>query len=218
MEELEVSQKVKIIYKISSIRSEEVNCSVKWFEHDRIGMNFPENKKDLSKYLIEGKEIEVLIYTDKGIFVFDSVVIDSPFDPDFVVEIPEEKTQIQRREYVRIPVNQNIILMNADETIRARTINISGGGIRFRSSRDFRVQETWDFVLPLLRNNNTVEGSGKILYNIKHQNFSLRGVSIISVIKFTNIEEKDRNKIIKMCFEEEAGRLNFRPDQPNTKT
>ncbi|MCK7521211.1 MAG: hypothetical protein MZV64_27780 [Ignavibacteriales bacterium] len=43
-------------------------------------------------------------------------------------------------------------------------------------------------------NNLLAEGSGEILYSIKQEERA------ISVIKFTNIDENSRNKIIKIMF------------------
>jgi hypothetical protein len=47
-----------------------VPCTIKWVEKDRISLFYPEDRKELAKYLHEGKELEVLIYTDKGIYIF----------------------------------------------------------------------------------------------------------------------------------------------------
>ncbi|MFH0703090.1 MAG: PilZ domain-containing protein [bacterium] len=204
MEELEQGQKIKLRFKISPVRFEEIVCSIKWVEYDRIALIYPENEQELAKYLYEGKELEIIIYMDKGVYVFDSIVIDSPFTVDFVIELPEERTKIQRREYIRVPIKLGLILNKTGHKIKTATINVGGGGIRFKVNKDLKVNDIWSFKLCLPRNLGEVQGCGEILYTIKQDN------TMASVIKFLNIEENDRNKIIKMCFEEEASSLKMR--------
>ncbi|MDD3014265.1 MAG: PilZ domain-containing protein [Candidatus Gastranaerophilales bacterium] len=204
MKEIEKGQKANIKLKISSIREVEISCVIKWVEYDRIALIFPEDKNALAKYFFEGREIEVLIYTDKGIFIFDSTVIDTPFDYDFVVELPEERTKIQRRDYIRVPVKTEITLANAGQKFTTNTINVGGGGVRFVNNSETEMTGVWRFILNLPKWKEPVTGRGEILYNIKQDN------KLVSVIKFTDIEEVNRNKIIKMCFEEEANRLKMK--------
>ena len=204
MEDIEKDQKIKIRFSVSSIRSHEALCDVRWVETDRICLIFPEEYKKLSKYLHEGRELEAIAYTDKGIFVFDSIVIDSPYSNDFVIEFPEEKEKIQRREYVRAPIKLDIQLTKGGATIKGNTINIGGGGIRFTTEKDLEVKQVWNFSMTLPKWSKPVYGTGEVLYNIKQDN------SNVSVLKFSYIEESDRNKIIKLCFEIEASQLKIR--------
>ncbi|OGI01770.1 MAG: hypothetical protein A2104_09520 [Candidatus Melainabacteria bacterium GWF2_32_7] len=209
MEELKKGQKLKIKFNISSIRSYEITCLIKGIEDDRINLIYPENDLCFAKYLHEGKEVEVVIYSDKGIYVFDSMVIDSPFSIDFVIEFPEEKTKVQRREYIRAPIRADFTLKKGEYSVNSETINIGGGGVRFLTDKEFKISDKWKFTLNLSNYNVLVSGIGEILYSIKQEN------KIVSVIKFSEIEESARNKIIKICFEEEANGLRTRSKMPN---
>jgi len=204
MNELRSGLHVKLKFNISSIRAYEISCILKWFEDDRISLEYPANKHELMKYLHEGKDLEVIIYSDKGVFVFDSIVIDSPFNSDFIIELPEEKTKIQRREYVRAPIKLDFFLNKDGQKIQSETVNIGGGGIRFSSLKEFKVGDIWDFAFRLPNDNTVIKGNGEILYSIRQEK------SITSVIKFLEIGENERNKIIKACFDEEASRLKAR--------
>jgi len=204
MKELEKGQTINLRFKISTIREAEISSTIKNIEPDRISLNFPENKMELAKYLCEGKELEAVIYTDQGIYVFDSIVIESPLEIDFVIELPEERTKIQRREYVRVPIRLSLNLFKDNHKINTKTVNVGGGGIRFIADREFKTGDIWGFSMPIPHWNDPVKGTGCILYTIKQEK------SIVSVIKFLNIDEMYRNKIIKMCFEEEAKRLKIR--------
>jgi c-di-GMP-binding flagellar brake protein YcgR len=204
MNKLEVGYTARLMFKISKIRSVDIACHIKWLENDRIGLAFPDEARDLAQYLYEGKELYVIAYTDFGIYNFDSVVIDSPYNHDFVIEFPEDRTKVQRRGFVRMPLRLGLILERDETEIQTETINISGGGIRFKSNRTFRTAEVWRFSVYLPKWKEYASGFGEVLYNIKTPK------NVISVIKFTDIQEIYRNKIIKICFEEELNRLKLK--------
>lgn len=200
MNELQNGQTAKINFIIPFIKEESFSCSIKWVENDRIGLNFPEDRPEIIRDLPEGKEIEAIIYSNAGIYVFDSIVINSPLEHDFVIELPEEKKKIQRREYVRTPISLELALKKDDMKFETRTINIGGGGIRFIAGEEFKTDDRWAFTL-YLPNGRLVGGTGKVLYTL------LQGNTIASVIIFTTIDETERNRIIKLCFDEEVKHL-----------
>ncbi len=200
MYELEKGQKVRLRFDMSSLREESITCVVKWFEDDRVALVFPENQENIAKNLFEGKELEAILYTDSGIYVFDSVVINSPLEHDFVIEIPDDKKRIQRRDYIRAAFNLKMFLMQENRQLETKTVNIGGGGIRFLVKEELKPEDVWNFML-YLPDNTFVKGRGIILYSF------LQGNTIVSVIKFSDISETDRNRIIKKCFEEEVKSL-----------
>lgn len=201
MKSLEIGHTAKLTFQISKFRTAELTCCIKWIEKDRIGLVFPENKYELADYLYEGKELNIIAYTNSGIYNFESVVIDSPYNHDFVVEFPEENTKIQRRAYVRSPLKLDLILEQNNQKIKTETINISGGGIRFNTENELKTKEVWRFSIYLPRWREYAQGFGEIIYNIRQAKTN------VSVIKFTDFQETYRNKIIKLCFEEEIRRL-----------
>ncbi|MEI7473756.1 MAG: PilZ domain-containing protein [bacterium] len=207
MEDFEKGQKVKIKFNISPTRPVELECALNVSEADRLILEFPHDRAFLKSYIYEGKEIEVLTYTDKGIYCFDSVVIESPMSGDFTIEFPEEKIKVQRREYVRVPIKINMILSKEPTQIKGETINIGGGGLRFLTHMQLKKADLWSFNMRLPRSDDFIEGVGEVLYSNED------GKEFVSVIKFVNINEINRNKIIRACFEEEAhiikNRINY---------
>jgi len=203
MQELEKGQKIRLRINLSSLRSETISCVVKGFEDDRISLVFPDGHEHLKKHLPEGKELEAVAYTDSGIFAFDSIVINSPLEHDFVIEIPDEKKRIQRRDYVRAAFNLKFTIKNRDKEIEAKTVNIGGGGIRFLVKEELKTNSYWDFKL-IMPDDTVIRGGGNVLYSF------LQGSLIVSVIKFIDITETDRNRIIKKCFEEEVKNIKIK--------
>lgn len=203
MKELEAGQKIRLKFNLSSLRSESITCVVKWFERDRVSLVFPDDCPHLLKSLPEGKELEAVIYTDSGIYAFDSIVINSPLEHDFVIEIPDEKKRIQRRDYIRAPFNLRFVLSKNGMELETKTINIGGGGIRFLIKDELKTNDIWNFTL-YMPEGTIAKGKGLILYSF------LQGKMVVSVIKFVDISETDRNKIIKKCFEEEVKNLKLK--------
>jgi len=203
MQELEAGQKIRLKFNTSSLRSESIICVVKWFESDRVALVFPDEGYHLRKNLPEGKELEAVVYTDSGIYAFDSIVINSPLEHDFVIEIPDEKKRIQRRDYIRAPFKLKLIVAKNGIELETKTINIGGGGIRFFVKQELKTNDIWDFML-YLPDETLAKGKGRVLYSL------LQGKMIVSVIKFVDISETDRNRIIKKCFEEEVRNLKLK--------
>jgi len=203
MNEIEIGQKIRLKFNTSSLRSESITCVVKWFESDRVALVFPDDCDSLKKNLPEGKELEAVIYTDSGIYAFDSIVINSPLEHDFVIEIPDEKKRIQRRDYIRAPFNLKLVLTKNNIEVETKTINIGGGGIRFLVKQELKTNDIWNFTL-YMPDGTIAKGKGRVLYSF------LQGMMIISVIKFVDISETDRNRIIKKCFEEEVRNLKLK--------
>ena len=138
MKELQNGQTAKLNFTISSVGEVSLVCALKWVEKDRISLVFPDKDREFIRDLPEGKEIAVVIYTNSGIFIFDSIVINSPLEHDFVIELPEERKKIQRREYIRAPINLKLVLTKDDARFETRTINIGGGGIRFIANEELK--------------------------------------------------------------------------------
>lgn len=203
MNEFEAGQKIRLKFNTSSLRSESIMCVVKGVENDRIALVFPDEYYHLLKKLPEGKELEAVVYTDSGIYSFDSIVINSPLEHDFVIEIPDEKKRIQRRDYIRAPFNLKFVLTKFGMEIETKTINIGGGGVRFIVKDELKTNDIWNFNL-YLPDEIVAKGKGVVLYSL------LQGKQIVSVIKFVDISETDRNRIIKKCFEEEVKNLKLK--------
>lgn len=207
MKEFEKGQKVKVKFNLSPSRPVELNCRIENTEYDRLILDYPDDRAFLKKYIHEGLNIEVLTYTEKGIYCFDSIVIESPLSGNFTIEFPEAKIKVQRREYVRIPFKIALFLNKEHSQMKGETVNIGGGGLRFTTTTQLTNEESLSFNMILPRSEDFIKGTGTVLYSNE------QGKNFLSVLKFTEIEESDRNKIIRACFEEEARLIKKRTDQ-----
>lgn len=113
--------------------------------------------------------------------------------------------KIQRREYVRVESTVDIALkeQNTNKKVVALTTDISGGGmaVHIKDDQDFKPGTIFD---------------GLIVFKLNHGGYQYIFVQTelirlkeeaekrqVMSLKFISIEEKDREKIIQYCFEEQ---------------
>ena len=192
MSDLSLNQKAKIFFDGENGIEMELDCYINNIEDDRLGLDYPQDAETLKKYLEEGTPIDVKIFTPSGLMVFESVVINSP-DEGFVIEYVEDAVVIQRRDYSRSPLKTKLELKLRTETFGASTIDMSGGGIKFFSKEDLNPEEVVTGKLYLKNFDVPARFEAVILDNPSLQPDEY-------TLAFTNIDEKERDKIIKTCF------------------
>lgn len=194
MGEIKTGQKVKLSIDTADGSKQEFDCYIKDFHHDRLTLNYPKDILNYSEYFEEGSELSVKVFTPIGVRVYESIVLDSPFEGDFVIEYVENSPQIQRREYVRILHCLKVVVEKEDKnTAVAYTVDISGGGIKFVYDGDFRPGESVKLTM-YLPDVRAIQCYGTILKNEhipKNEH----------VLFFTEIDEKERDRLIKLCFD-----------------
>jgi c-di-GMP-binding flagellar brake protein YcgR len=175
-------------------------------QSDYFSVEVPINIKTGSfKRLKEGEKVAVSYVRDGGNqYHFFTTIINSSVENilTFHLEKPEPKSikKIQRREYLRIPVDVNLSIEHDGSELRIISKDISGGGVSF-VDHEHRFAEQ-DQV------------SGKVSFEFKNGNQSnvpFRGTIArmniinnevkVAVIQFTEINETQRDSIIRFCFE-----------------
>lgn len=194
MGEIKEGQKVKLLAITDEGSEKEFDCFIKAVYTDRLSLNFPEELLEYADYLEEGEEIPVKIFTPLGIKSFTAAILDSPYEPDFTIEYVETTNDIQRREYVRVPFCVKTFIEREDKkSVIGYTMDISGGGLRFKAEEEFEPQEQVKLTL-YMPDERSIQAKGNIIGNEhipKDQH----------VLSFTDIDEKERDRIIKKCFE-----------------
>jgi len=206
MKELRIGQKTRIkFYVAEEGKLIEIDCIIREIEYDRLLLIFPHNKMNYAKYLKEGNEVEVNIYTPNGIKILQSMIINSPLDDDFVIEYDEDAQDlqsIQRREYVRIPMSLDIVILKAGSELPTKTVDIGGGGIKFAAKDEFLLGDIVNFRLNSSPG-EFIDGKGRIINVQKFKNNSLY------VMYFVDMTEWERDKIFKLIFKVEAGNIRY---------
>ena len=198
MKEIRKGSTIKLKVKISSIREVELNCTVLLPQRDRLFLSFPPQYEEYAQYLNEGQELTAVLHAENGLQLFDSIILNSPLDKHFIIEYDTNATIVQRREYVRVKARIDMMLETNGKYTKATTENIGGGGIKFNAIQEFKKNDTINYSLKLPEMDNSIKGTLRIIKIDKHE----LGTSYVGI--YTTINETDRNKIIKFCFEKEA--------------
>jgi len=194
MGDIKEHQKAKLSFKTADNSEKEFECLIKEIQKDRLLLEFPEEILQYAEYLEEGSELPVKIFTPTGVNVFDTIVLNSPLESDFVIEYIENSIKIQRREYPRVDVVTKVIIARNNEgNVVTKTLDISGGGIRFFLNGSFKQNEEVGILLYLPFELNSIKARGVVL-DKSHLDATQH------VLLFTQIEERDREKIIQKCF------------------
>lgn len=193
MGEIRENQQVKLSFKTFDETEKELTCRVKSFKGDRLALKPSTELDAYVDYLHEGDEVKVQLFTPLGVKLFDALILDSPSEPEFVIEYVENSVQIQRRDYIRVPLKAKIVIERDNrEVIITETVDLSGGGVRFLHKGGFNENEIVKLSL-YLKNERLIIAKGLILTN-EHLPEGQKALF------FDEIEEKDRNIIIKKCF------------------
>lgn len=194
MGEIREGQKVKLSLNLVGNPQKEFDCFIKSVYSDRLFLEFPNEILDYSEYFEEGNEIPVKVFTPTGVKIFDALILDSPLEEDFVIEYVDNPTDIQRREFVRIQMTLKVVIERGSKNnVVAHTIDISGGGIKFFYEGDFIPKEIVKLTL-YIPQDRSIQAEGIIIPN-SHIPANEH------VLSFTKIDEKERDRIIKKCFE-----------------
>lgn len=190
----------------AGIKKTIIDCYILEPESDRLTLSFPASKNEYAPYLSEGTEIKAFVYSFTGIMIFDSIVFDSPYNGMIVIEFSEHHQVIQRRKYLRMPFITDFYIIREEEgNIKTSTVDISGGGVRFTCETLVEPDRLYPAQLRLSTAQHLIKLEGVIL----KKNFYRANEY---VMEFTEIEEKDRDKIIQKCLELERiqnARSNF---------
>lgn len=194
MGEIRENQKAKLSFKLADNTEKEFECQIKEVQKDRILLDFPKDMLNYAQYLDEGSEMPVKIFTPTGIKIFDTIILNSPTESDFVIEYVEDAIKVQRREYQRVNLETKLIIEREEQlNVVVKTIDISGGGVRFSYDGILEKQQELNVLLYLPYELHSIKLQGVIL---KQGHLSKNEY----VLLFTKITEKDRDKIIKRCL------------------
>lgn len=200
MGEVRRNQKIQLSFRTKDGTDKIFDCKIKNIDKDRIFLDYPKDIVFYSEYLCEGEEIGVKIFTPAGIRSYDALILDSPLSEDFIIEYIDSNIQIQRRAYARAPLKTKIIIERFDEpNIVTHTIDIGGGGTRFYYDGVFNRNELVNCRIYLPLQMTSIKAQGHIIEKPHLQKGE-------HVVLFNKINEFDRDKIIKKCFEIEAMR------------
>ncbi|GEL76141.1 flagellar brake protein [Tenuibacillus multivorans] len=203
---------------IETIKNGEVEerfqCKIAEISKKYIYIDYPISERTgRTSLFLDGSEFMVsYVGHDGNVYKFSTEVIGRKKMkiPVLTIKMPnkDEFRKIQRREYVRVEVPLDVAIHPKQEDqspLITRTIDISGGGIAvvgLGKEKEYQSGDIMDIsiVLPFQSNDYSYFFSqAEVIRTIRGHDASSSKITY----KFVNIDEKEREKMIKFCFEKQ---------------
>lgn len=187
----------------------EVNNNIEIYEDDKVyksriqSVNDKEIYIDIplhnNEYLIlnKGDDIHLIKYGNEGsVYELSCKVIDRKIEGNirlYRLSEPYDIKKIQRRNYVRVETIRGIKCFRKDEEFNALILDLSGGGMKIKSNKKLEMDE--EIVSFIKTDDGEFMVKGKII-RVEETSFNQYSLGI----EFVDIEERTREKIIKLVF------------------
>ena len=187
----------------------EVNNNIEIYEEDKVYKSKIQSINDEAiyidiplhnnEYLIlkKGDDIHLIKYGNEGnVYELSCKVIDREIEGNvrlYKLSEPYNIKKIQRRNYVRVETIRGIRCFRKDEEFDALILDLSGGGMKVKSNKKLEINE--DIVSFIKTDDDEFRVRGKII-RVEETSFDQYSLGI----EFVDIEERTREKIIKLVF------------------
>lgn len=200
MRQIKPGQKVRVGIEVQNRQVLQFFCAVNKVYADRIELSFPESKKQFLKYINEGDDVRLSVYSPVGIILIKSIVLNSPANGEFLVELPADHKRIQRRRYIRAAANYRLIIKYKETPVTALTQDIGGGGVRFLCDVALELKERVEarLFVPDFAHSIPFIGEISVKDHFRENEY---------LIEFEEITENDRSRIIQKCLQIESAQL-----------
>lgn len=193
------------------------------FEDDMLVVALPIHEGHLIA-LHEESELECYFYTQKGIFKAMTVIRSRYKDGNVYmmkIELLSELKKFQRRQYFRLPCNIHVSMLPLDvaevldyssdnvvpekpesEWINGVIVDISGGGVRIFSGRDFEKNDSVliRFSIDMNVGTRQIDILTRVVMSIKSPNAE---DYYDNRLQYRNVPENTRDAIVKYIFEQQ---------------
>lgn len=152
MDLLNSGQKLSII--IQKIESfVEINCSILKLYDDRIAVELPPYFMRYVEYLEVGCPLTIKVFSKFGTVDFNTVVISSPFEEEFLVELDYNAMRLTPGH--EIPVIQSLVdlhIKEGNEIAETKAFELSTEYLKFYSNKKYHLEEVFNCELVLPKN------------------------------------------------------------------
>lgn len=200
MKTLQIGQKVQIVFKNDRGENLQIICDIKEILEDSLVLNYPDNFMQFAEFLEEGTEIQANIFAGPHIKVLDSIILAEPHNSTIEIDFPEDYETIQRRAYIRENLEYPITIKNEQQCIEATTLDMGGGGFRFKTDQHIEPDAFVHISICLNEHKAMLECIGKV----SRKDHFPEGEYLV---EFIEISENDRNKIIQKCIQAQTKKI-----------
>ncbi len=141
----------------------------------------------------EGEQVDLFAVSGSGVICL-SAELKSVDNKTLTVNKPDKEIDIQRREYLRVEINKNILIYTDEKTIRATVLDISAGGVCLTTDTKMSTNIDYQFDISLGKDVLVSCKFRPIRVNLLDNNmYKVSG-------KFKLIKNVDRVAIMQFCM------------------
>ena len=162
MDLLRIGQKLGIFFQKEE-NLVEIDCTIAGIYDDRLVIELPQYFMRYIEYLEEGKTLTVKVFSKVGTLDFNTVIISSPLEDEFSVELDYNAMRLTPAE--DMPVVKSIETINirkSDSLSAAKTFEISTEYLKFYSDKEFKTEDVIDCELLLPKRFGIISFKGTI--------------------------------------------------------
>lgn len=149
MDLLRIGQKLSIFFE-KGANIVEMTCSIIGIYDDRLDIELPQYFMRYIEYLEEGSPLTIKVFSKVGTIDFNTVVISSPMEDNFSVELDYNAMKLTPNEEIPvISAMENLDIMYNDTVLRVKTFSISPEYLKFYCDKTFKEEDSFNCVLNL---------------------------------------------------------------------
>ena len=190
MDLLKTGQKISISFQKEE-KIVEISCTISEVLEDRIVIELPQYFMRYIEYLEVGCKLTVKVFSKIGTVDFNTIVISSPLEEEFSVELDYNAMKLTPTE--EIPVVNAVetlnIIMDDERLFKVNTFEIATEYLKFYSDYEFQMNESFNCELILPKNYCIIKFRGTVIYIDPVYDNEYK-------ISYENMVEEDRQNLL----------------------
>ena len=190
MDLLKTGQKISISFQKEE-KIVEISCTISEVLEDRIVIELPQYFMRYIEYLEVGCKLTVKVFSKIGTVDFNTIVISSPLEEEFSVELDYNAMKLTPTE--EIPVVNAVetlnIIMDDERLFKVNTFEIATEYLKFYSDYEFQMNESFNCELILPKNYGIIKFRGTVIYIDPVYDNEYK-------ISYENMVEEDRQNLL----------------------
>lgn len=190
MDLLKTGQKISISFQKEE-KIVEISCTISEVLEDRIVIELPQYFMRYIEYLEVGCKLTVKVFSKIGTVDFNTIVISSPLEEEFSVELDYNAMKLTPTE--EIPVVNAVetlnIIMDDERLFKVNTFEIATEYLKFYSDYEFQMNESFNCKLILPKNYGIIKFRGTVIYIDPVYDNEYK-------ISYENMVEEDRQNLL----------------------
>lgn len=190
MELLKTGQKLSIFFQKED-NLVEMSCTISAVLDDRIVIELPKYFMRYIEYLDVGCKLTVKVFSKIGTVDFNTIVITSPLEDDFSVELDYNAMKLTPNEDIPVvnAVETLNITMDDERFFKVNTFEISTEYLKFYCDYEFQLNDSFNCELILPKNYGIIRFRGTVIYIDPVYDNEFK-------ISYANMVEEDRQNLL----------------------